>query len=198
MKQKLFALAFLFSVSSLGKAQTPAGTSAVVKPKTIVLKLDPEETRAYGFLVGMNDTTIIFSSNRTAFSDTVNENSSFHSYRYYEIEKVGIRKYGSLRNGIIIGGLAGAALGSLLQSVAAKSLTFGSFDGSPLTSSGGSDHTFTGLITGAITGTIIGVLAGTNMRKFNIGRNKQKFMDMKADILQRYLMPSPKDSSIIY
>ncbi|HZI69092.1 MAG TPA: hypothetical protein VFD44_05255 [Hanamia sp.] len=193
MKRKLFAITFLVSIFCVGKGQNPAAS----KPETIIIKLQTVKTTAYGYLAGMTDTTLRFSSDRIAFSDSAMQNFTLHSYRFYEIEKVEIRKYGSLRKGIIIGGLAGGAFGCLLGPVVNNSLTFGSFTGSPATS-GGSAHILTGLTIGLITGAIIGVLAGKRMRKFYIQRNQQKFLDMKAHIIQMYFKPSTKDSSIIY
>ncbi len=192
MKRKLLIMAFLIMASCLAKAQTPSSDLVIPKPKTFVIKLHAVKKTAFGFLAGMNDTMIKFSSKRTALSDSIIEKQSYNSYHYSEIKDVKIRKYGNITRGIWIGGLVGAAFGGLMEPVVSNELTFGG----ATSTSGGSGNILAGLISGLITGAIIGGIAGSGMRKFKIHRNKEKFRDMKSDILQRYFRPSRIDSSL--
>ena len=192
MKRNLLVMAFLIMGSSLAKAQPPSSNLVIAKPKTFVIKLHAVKKTAFGYLAGMNDTMIKFSSKRTALSDSIIEKQSYNSYHYSEIKEVKIRKYGSITRGIWIGGLVGAAFGSLMEPVVSNELTFGG----AASTSGGSGNIMTGLISGLITGAIIGGIAGSGMRKFKIHRNKEKFRDMKSDILQGYFRHSRKDSSL--
>ncbi len=192
MKRKLLVIAFLIMGSCLAKAQTPSSNLVIAKPKTFVLTLHAAKKSAYGFLAGMNDTVIKFSSKRTAFSDSAIGNVSYKFYHYSEIKNVRIRKYGSITRGIWIGGLVGAAFGSLMVTVVSNELTFGG----AASTSGGSGNIVAGLISGLITGAIIGGIAGSGTRKFKTHPDKEKFRDMKSDILQAYFRPSRKDSSL--
>ncbi len=192
MKRNQLALAFLMMASCLAQAQTPAPAPSITKPKTFVIKLDAVKKTTYGYLYGMNDSMIKILSKRIAFSDSIIEKPSDNSYLYSEIAKVGVRKYGNVRRGILYFGLLGAGIGSLLQLINPVDIG-GTFGGVSVTSSPGA-YKPTGLISGLITGVVIGALVGSKMRKFNIHGNKEKFGDMKSSILEMTLNV-PKDSS---
>lgn len=196
MKLELLAVAFLLMASCRAKAQIPATDPVIAKPKIFVIKLHAVNKSSYGFLSGMDDSTIKISFKRTTFSDAVIEKPSDNSYLYSELEKVGVRKYGTVRKGILYFGLLGAGIGSLLQ-LAGPVIDFGgTFGGASVTSSPG-PYKLTGLISGLITGVIIGELVGSKMLKFNIHRNKEKFREMKSSILEMTLS-KPKDSSYTF
>jgi hypothetical protein len=131
-----------------------------------------------GYLSGINDSLVQLSTNRTTFSNSIIENPSYKTYNYSEIEKVSIRKYGSVGRGIGYGALIGAGVGAILGLASYHRDPYSWFDLGPGVSA------IAGASIGVIPGMIIGGLIGLKMRKFIIHRNKEKFNEMKTSILE--------------
>lgn len=188
MKQKIFALGFLMMAFCLGKAQNMPAPPKRVQPKTFTVKLQTREKSNYGFLAGMNDSTIKLSSKRATFSDFSIAKPSYKTYNYADIETVGIRKHGQVSIGILCGGLIGGGFGAVVGRTAYNDNT----------------HWFGPIVNQfceffAAMGLIIGAVLGSQMIKFNIHGDKAKFKTMKSDVLEMSLrksMNAPNDSSI--
>ena len=178
MKHKFFALCFLLTACHQGKSQPVPTPQKMVKPKTFTLKLKTERKITYGYLSGINDSLIQLSTKRVTLSNSFIENPAYKTYTYAEVEKVNIRKYGSVGRGIGYGALIGGGVGGIVGLATYQRDPNGWFDFGPGINAIG------GAIVGAIPGIIIGGILGLKMRKFNIHRNKEKFNEMKTFVLE--------------
>ena len=193
MQQKLFALCFLLTSCYQVKSQTVPIPKKIERPKTFTLKLQIESKITTGYLSAINDSLIQLSTKRVAFSNSIIENPSYKTYIYSGIKNINIRKYGSVGRGILYGALIGAGVGGVAGLATYHRDADSWFDLGP----GGS--ALVGAIIGAIPGIIIGAIRGSQMRKFNIGRNKKKFEIMRANILPMALSKNGlavKDSTV--
>lgn len=192
MKHKLFTFCLLIGTSFLGKSQVVHAPQKMAKSKTYTLKLKTEKKTTNGYLSGINDSLLQLSTKRVTFSNSLIQDPSLKTYNYSEIEKVNIRKYGSVGRGMGLGILIGGGFGAIMGLVTYQSTPNGWFDFGPGINALG------GAIFGMIPGFIIGGIIGSKMIKFNIHRNKEKFSDMKTSILEMALSKSgrlSKDSS---
>lgn len=185
MKRTFLVLCLLMSTSYLVKSQTQSDSQKIAKPKTFVIKLQTVKKTNYGFLSGLNDSIIEFSSKRTTFSGSTIEKRSYQTYNYADINKVRIRKYGKVGKGLEWGAAIGGGIGGIagLLSYDKTNDWFGPGIGA-----------LAGSIAGALSGLIVGGLLGSKMIKFNIHRDQEKFRLMKAAILEMSLTGSDNDS----
>lgn len=193
MIHKFFTLCFLIPICYLAKSQTVSIPKKVENPKTFTLKIQSARKITNGYLSGINDSLIQLSTKRVTFSNSILENPSYKTYNYSDIENVNIRKYGSVGKGILYGALIGAGVGGLVGLASYHREADSWFDLGPGFSAA------VGAIIGAIPGIIIGTIRGSQMRKFSIRRNKEKFKRMKTSILEMSLNNSryvAKDSSV--
>ncbi len=184
MKRKLFALSFLMAAFYSAKPQTPQTPVKLAKTITLVTQLKNGETWNYGYLSGINDSSVQLSTKRVAFSNLSLGNPSYKTYNYGDIEKMKIRKYGSLGRGIGYGALIGAGFGAIVglvtyQKPAPGNGWFSSLDFGP------GFNALGGAILGILPGLIIGGIIGSKTMKFNIHGNKERFNDMKTIILEK-------------
>lgn len=194
MKQKFFALGFLLMTSCLVKAQDTSASLKKLRPKTFTVKLQTPKKIKYGFLAGINDSIIRLSYKRASFTDSLIEKPSYktYNYNYTDIEKVNIRKYGSIGKGIGFGALIGGGVGAIVGLISYHKDPNSWLDLGPGISALG------GGILGVIPGIIIGGITGSKMMKFSIRRNKKNFEEMGATILEMALNKNDhvaKDSS---
>ena len=184
MKYKFFALCFLLMICYLAKSQTVPTPKKMVRPKTFTLKLQTERKITYGYLSGINDSLIQLSTKRVTFSNSLIENTAYKKYTYAEVEKVNVRKYGSVGRGIGFGALIGAGVGGI---IGYSSYTDGYSDGWDF--GPGIDAAF-GAIIGGIVGIVFGGIIGSKSKKFFIHRNKENIRKMKETILEMSLNKS--------
>jgi hypothetical protein len=183
MKHKLFALSFLMAAFYSAKPQMPQTPIKLAKTITYVTQLKNGETWNYGFLSVIDDSSVQLSTKRVAFSNLSLGNPYFKKYNYADIDKMKIRKHGSIGRGIVFGALIGVGVGAIVglatyKKPAPSNGWFTSIDFGPGVSALG------GAIFGILPGTIIGGIIGSKKRKFIVNRNRGKFMDMKSVILE--------------
>ena len=198
MKYKLFALCFLLTNCYLAKSQTVTTPKKMEEPKTFTLKLQTERKITNGYLSGINDSLLQLSTKRVTFSNPLVENSDYKTYTYAEVEKVNIRRYGSVGRGIGFGALIGGGVGVIFGLASYKKPDPNELF-SELFDFGAGGSALVGGFVGAITGAIIGGIIKSKSTKFFIRRNKKNFEDMRSDILEMSLSRNghaAKDSSV--
>lgn len=198
MKQKFFALCFLLTNFYLAKSQTVTTTQKIERPETFTLKLKTERRIINGYLSGINDSLLQLSTKRVTFSNPFHENSDHTTYTYAQLEKVNIRRYGSVGRGIAYGTLIGGGIGAMIGLITYKKPDPDNIFGQ-LFDFGSGFSALVGGSLGAISGAIIGGIIKSKSKKFFIHRNKENFEDMSSDILEMSLRRNghiAKDSSV--
>lgn len=197
MKHKFFALCFLLTTFYLAKSQTVTAPQKIERPKTFTLKLKTERRIINGYLSGINDSVLQLSTKRVTFSNPVHENSDHITYTYAQLEKVNIRRYGSVGRGIAFGALIGGGVGAIIGLASYKKPDPDNIFGQIFDFGPGFDAMIGGSL-GAIAGAIIGGIIKSKSKQFFIHRNKQNFEDMSSHILEMSLRRNghlAKDSS---
>lgn len=197
MKYKFFTVCFLLASCYFAKSQPVTTSQKMMKPKTYTLKLKTEKKTTNGYLSGINDSLLQLSTKRVTFSNPLHENSDRTTYPYAQLEKVNIRRYGSVGRGIAYGTLLGGAFGAIIGLITYKKPDPDNSFGQIFDFGAGFDAMIGGSL-GAIAGAIIGGIIKSKSKKFFIQRNKKNFEDMSSHILEMSLRRNvqvAKDSS---
>jgi hypothetical protein len=135
-----------------------------------IVMVDSIQSRSSGYLAAIGDSGIICLRSPVSFNQRfLNENHNI--VPYWNLSKVFIQKKGSVVRGMWIGGLSGMAVFGLAAAVSSARSEIGV--DVPVV-----------LSVGALYGTIVGGFIGVlSRKKFIIGRNKEKFDEMKKTIL---------------
>jgi hypothetical protein len=146
-----------------------------------------------GFLVPLSDTML----RMVEFASAINGsdlNSRYRDFHYGSINKITVTRKGSVGKGLLIGTLAGIVLGTTIGYMSGDDppctpnsndvfgLGYALCEGFRTTAS---EKAAMGAVVGGVLGAPVGIGIGALVRKkFIIGRRKQAFQDMHANMLQ--------------
>ena len=175
---KLLIIAFIFFTQ-----QASANTIDTLPLKHRVYKttiLDYKNQSSFGYLSEIKDSVVMLSPAPITFNSIFSDNNNIRSFNYKDISTVSIRRTGSTGRGILIGALTGLATGIIAgfvegddppeywfaMTAGEKAIGYGAL----------------GSVAGAGIGAIIGAIS---KKKFTIGSKKEKFDEMRMNVLQR-------------
>ena len=138
--------------------------------------VDSVERVQFGYLAAMADSGVVILNTQVVFDQSL-ANAKLNTINYTNLQEVIIRKKGRVGNGIVVGSIAGFAVGALIGSA-----TYHPCD--CLLDPGQQGQTVGVGLLGAIGGGIIGGIIGNATKKtFIIGGDKNKFRKMKENVL---------------
>jgi hypothetical protein len=133
-----------------------------------------------GYLYKIDDSTLHVTAVMLSGNTVPNGKLNVQEYKYADINSVKLKRHNSIGRGMLFGGLIGFGTGSLIG--------FASGDDSKdqlFAMTAGAKAIGLGMLmgtTGALVGLILGAVAH---KKFIIGGNREKFQEMKTDLLHR-------------
>jgi hypothetical protein len=153
---------------------------------------DKRDTRS-GYLMTLSDSMLRLVKNASAINNG-DLNSRYRDFHYSAINKITITRKGSIGKGLLIGTLAGIVLGASIGYMSGDDppcvpgsndvfgIGYALCEGFRATAS---DKAVLGSVAGGILGAPVGIAIGALVkRKFVIGKRKEAFRDMHADMLQ--------------
>jgi hypothetical protein len=180
--------------------QTDTDDSIVLKKRIYKVSIiTADSKRNTGYLASLSDSNLYLSPHPLHFS-LLKINDNLAAYPYTHLEKIVIKRKAAAGRGAWQGALFGLAAGAITG--------FASGD-DPVVPTNNSNDPFGNVIggisnsfrmtagekavaggfVGAVTGSLIGVLVGSlAQRKFLIGRNKQRFHEMRQNIVEKLYM----------
>jgi hypothetical protein len=173
----------LFFALSLIVQQARANSIDTLPVKHRVYKttiFDDKNQSSFGYLSEIKDSIVMLSPAPITFNSIFADNNNIRSFNYKDISKVSIRRTGSTGRGILIGALTGLAtgiIGGFVEGDDPPEYFFAMTAGEKAIAYGAM-----GSIAGAGIGAIIGAIV---KKKFTIGGNKEKFDEMRMNVLQK-------------
>ena len=156
----------------------------LVKPRYKVSITDSAYRQTKGFLFKISDTSVQMSYWPIRFAhEAAREN--LKEFSYGQINEIELKRTKSVGRGALIGAVAGALIGVVagyIQGASNASDGWETFNATYEAAIYGE----VGAVVGAGVGILIGALA---KKKFTIGRNKQRFDEMKANVLYKTYGP---------
>ena len=153
-----------------GKSDTILDKKVVYKASLSTL----DHKKISGYINTLTDSTIFISKTPIRFSPFVTVGTEMERHHYAKMDKIIVKKKGSIVGGVIIGAVVGGLTGLLVGAVASSPYgLFGRIDPPPPNVT--LEYTLKGTAVGAIFGGIIGAIAH---KTFYIKGRKDKFLSM--------------------
>jgi hypothetical protein len=173
--KKLTILTFLTFIALVGFAQVGRFPKRTTLKATVVDSIDRVQ---YGYLAAVADSGIIMLKSPVVFDQTL-ANSNLNTIAYQNIKELTLKRKGRVGRGILIGSVSGFLAGAVIGVVTYKPCN-GEYCLDP-----GQGGQAIGLgFLGAIGGGIVGGIVGGGIKKtWPIGGQKNRFDDMKSNVL---------------
>jgi hypothetical protein len=178
----------LFVISILGVSFQLASGQELVQKKhivynTIIKDLNGKEYK--GYIATMNDSTIFMSAQKFSMTFEDLNLNNFQKYGYAEIDKVSLKTYGKMKRSLLIGGISGILVGSIVgySSVSANPKPTTGFEIDLIKVTQG-QATLIGAVIGAGVGCLAGaIIGGISNKVFKIKGKKQHLFEMKDTMI---------------
>lgn len=194
---KFFGLCLVVMSTHTGvTAQTTSTVDSIALKKRIyrVSIITADSKRNTGYLASVSDSNLYLSPHPLHFS-LIKINDNLAAYPYDHLEKLEIKRKGAAGRGAWQGALIGLAAGAIAGFASGDDPVVPTDNSNPF---GGISNAFrltagekavAGGFVGAVAGSLIGALIGSLVKKnFIIGRNKERFHEMRQSILEKLYM----------
>ena len=172
MKRLTLFTCLTLAVIAAYSQKRPLSRRAILKAEVV----DSSQRVQFGYLAAVADSGVVILNTQVVFDQSL-ANAQLNTINYKNLQEVTIRKKGSIGNGIVVGTIAGFAVGALIGVATYKPCDC-YFD------LGQQGQTITVGILGAIAGGVVGGIIGGKAKKtFIIGGDRNKFRKMKENVL---------------
>jgi hypothetical protein len=145
----------------------------------VIVGTNSDRRISVGYLSSISDTSVYISSLPVKFNGYANSNSNLPGISYNQIFDVRLRRKGSTTPGLLIGAIAGAAVGAIIGFAGGNDFEKNRNGWCLFCLTAGQKAEAGGFILGSI-GSGIGALIGRGAHKtFAINNNKEKFDELK-------------------